>query len=281
MTVDGKPRPELLASIVAATKSAVQERAVAKPLRELEKVRGQTIADGARFIAALRKEDRYNVIAECKRRSPSKGVLSESYSPSEIASSYANAGAAAISVLTESAFFDGELEHLEAVRNAVDLPVLRKDFILTDYQLLEASVAGADAVLLIAAILDAMELRDLMQQAKEYGLAVLTEVHNTEELARSLEAGADIVGVNNRDLRTFAVDLEASEVLIQEMPQDVTAVAESGLTSASDLIALRRTGYHAFLIGGAFMSTPMPSEALADLLRDISQQTTESGYGAS
>ena len=281
MTVDGKPRPELLAAIVAGTKTAVQERAVAKPLRELEKARGQTIADGARFIAALRKEDRYNVIAECKRRSPSKGVLSESYSPSDIASGYANAGAAAISVLTESAFFDGELEHLEAVRDVVDLPVLRKDFILTDYQLLEACVAGADAVLLIAAILDAMELRDLMQQAKEYGLAVLTEVHNTEELARSLEAGADIVGVNNRDLRTFAVDLEVSQVLMQEIPQYVTAVAESGLTSASDLIALRRIGYHAFLIGGAFMSTPMPGEALADLLRDISQQTMESGYGAS
>ena len=112
-------------------------------------------------------------------------------------------------------------------------------------------------------------------------MAVLTEVHNTEELARSLEAGADIVGVNNRDLRTFAVDLEVSQVLMQEMPQDVTAVAESGLASASDLIALRRIGYHAFLIGGAFMSTPMPGEALADLLRDISQQTTESGYGAS
>lgn len=281
MTVDGKPRPELLAAIVAGTKTAVQERAVAKPLRELEKARGQTIADGARFIAALRKEDRYNVIAECKRRSPSKGVLNESYSPSDIASGYANAGAAAISVLTESAFFDGELEHLKAVREVVDLPVLRKDFILTDYQLLEACVAGADAVLLIAAILDAMELRDLMQQAKEYGLAVLTEVHNTEELARSLEAGADIVGVNNRDLRTFAVDLEVSQVLIQKIPQDVTAVAESGLTSASDLIALRRIGYHAFLIGGAFMSTPMPGEALADLLRDISQQTMESGYGAS
>lgn len=281
MTVDGKPRPELLAAIVAGTKTAVQERAVAKPLRELEKARGQTIADGARFIAALRKEDRYNVIAECKRRSPSKGVLSEVYNPSDIATGYANAGAAAISVLTESAFFDGELEHLKAVRDAVDLPVLRKDFILTDYQLLEACVAGADAVLLIAAILNASELRHLMRQAKGYGLAVLTEVHDTEELSRSLDAGAEIIGVNNRDLRTFAVDLEASEMLMRKIPQDVTAVAESGLTSASDLIALRRIGYHAFLIGGAFMSTPMPGEALADLLRDISQQTMESGYGAS
>ncbi len=280
MTLDGKPRPDLLAAIVAATKTGVQERAVAKPLRELEKARGQRIADGRRFIAELRKEGRYNVIAECKRRSPSKGVLSEAYNPSDIASGYANAGAAAISVLTEPAFFDGELEHLEVVRNAVGLPVLRKDFIVTDYQLLEACVAGADAVLLIAAILDASELRHLMRRAKDYGLAVLTEVHDTEELSRSLEAGADIVGVNNRDLRTFIVDLEASEVLMREIPQDVTAVAESGLTSASDLIALRRAGYHAFLIGGAFMSAPVPGEALANLLRDAHQQMTVSGYGA-
>ena len=280
MTLDGKPRPDLLAAIVAATKTGVQERAVAKPLRELEKARGQRIADGRRFIAELRKEGRYNVIAECKRRSPSKGVLSEAYNPADIASGYANAGAAAISVLTEPAFFDGELEHLEVVRNAVGLPVLRKDFIVTDYQLLEACVAGADAVLLIAAILDASELRHLMRRAKDYGLAVLTEVHDTEELSRSLEAGADIVGVNNRDLRTFTGDLEAAEVLMREIPQDVTAVAESGLTSASDLIALRRAGYHAFLIGGAFMSAPVPGEALANLLRDAHQQMTVSGYGA-
>ena len=280
MTLDVKPRADLLAAIVAATKTAVQDRAVAKPLRELEKARGQKIADGRRFITELRKEDRYNVIAECKRRSPSKGVLSATYNPADIATGYANAGAAAISVLTEPAFFDGELEHLEAVRNAVDLPVLRKDFIVTGYQLLEACLAGADAVLLIAAILDASELRHLMRQAKDYGLAVLTEIHDTEELSRSLEAGADIVGVNNRDLRTFAVDLEASEVLMGEIPQDVTAVAESGLTSASDLIALRRAGYHAFLIGGAFMSTPVPGEALANLLRDTHQQMSVSGYGA-
>lgn len=280
MTLDVKPRRDLLAAIVAATKTAVQDRAVAKPLRELEKARGQKIADGRRFITELRKEDRYNVIAECKRRSPSKGVLSATYNPADIATGYANAGAAAISVLTEPAFFDGELEHLEVVRNAVGLPVLRKDFIVTDYQLLEACVAGADAVLLIAAILDASELRHLMRRAKDYGLAVLTEVHDTEELSRSLEAGADIVGVNNRDLRTFTVDLEASEVLMREIPQDVTAVAESGLTSASDLIALRRAGYHAFLIGGAFMSAPVPGEALANLLRDAHQQMTVSGYGA-
>ncbi len=280
MTLDDRSRPDLLTAIVAATKTAVQDRADAKPLRELEKARGQRMSDGRRFVSELRRKDRYNVIAECKRRSPSKGVLSQTYNPSDIAFSYANAGAVAISVLTEPAFFDGSLEHLEAVRRAVELPVLRKDFIVTDYQLLEACVAGADAVLLIAAILEAAELRHLMRQAKSYGLAVLTEVHDAEELSRSLESGADVVGVNNRDLRTFEVDLEASEVLMQQIPKDVTAVAESGLNNATDLIRLRRAGYHAFLIGGAFMRRPVPGEALANLLRDVHQAVTGSGDGA-
>ena len=262
-------RPDLLTAIVAATKRAVQDRTVAVPFRELEKSWGKRVPDGRRFVEGLRRLDRYNVIAECKRRSPSRGVLSDVYDPSDIASGYAHAGAAAVSVLTEPAFFDGRLEHLEAVREAVELPLLRKDFIVTDYQLLEACVAGADAVLLIAAILDTSELRRLLRQAKDYGLAVLTEVHNAEELSRSLEAGAEVIGVNNRDLRSFDVDLEASEVLMEQIPADVTAVAESGLTSACELIGLRRAGYHAFLIGGAFMCQPVPGEALSDLLRDV------------
>jgi len=132
MTLEDRFQPNLLTAIVAATKTAVQERATVKPLRELEKVHGQGRPDGGRFVAELRRKDRYNVIAECKRRSPSKGVLSDTYDPSEIASGYANAGAAAISVLTEPSFFDGNLEHLEAVRKAVAVPVLRKDFIVTD-----------------------------------------------------------------------------------------------------------------------------------------------------
>ena len=279
MTLEDRSQPNLLTAIVAATKTAVQERATVKPLRELEKVHGQGRPDGGRFAAELRRKDRYNVIAECKRRSPSKGVLSHRYDPAEIASGYANAGAAAISVLTEPSFFDGNLEHLETVRQAVTVPVLRKDFIVTDYQLLEACAAGADAVLLIAAILETSELRDLMRRAKDYGLAVLTEVHDAEELSRSLEAGADIVGVNNRDLRTFDVDLEASEALRQQIPPEVTAVSESGLTSASDLIGLRRAGYHAFLIGGAFMCRDVPGEALADLLRNVHQEMAVSGDG--
>lgn len=271
--------PDVLAAIVAATKTAVQERAAAVPLREMEKLLGQRLPDGRGFVAELRRADRYNVIAECKRRSPSKGILSQVYKPTDIAAGYARAGAAAISVLTEPAFFDGCLEHLEAVRKAVGVPVLRKDFIVAEYQLLEACVAGADAVLLIVAILDRSELRYLLRKAKDYGLAVLTEVHDSEELSRALEAGADVVGVNNRDLRSFDVDLEASEVLMQRIPQDVTAVAESGLTSAADLIGLRRAGYHAFLIGGAFMRQPVPGDALATLLRDVHLEVRKPGDG--
>lgn len=279
MKMEVSSPPDVLAAIVAATKTAVQERAAAVPLREMEKLLGQRLPDGLGFVAELRRPDRYNVIAECKRRSPSKGILSQVYKPTDIAAGYARAGAAAISVLTEPAFFDGCLEHLEAVRKAVGVPVLRKDFIVAEYQLLEACVAGADAVLLIVAILDRSELRYLLRKAKDYGLAVLTEVHDSEELSRALEAGADVVGVNNRDLRSFDVDLEASEVLMQRIPQDVTAVAESGLTSAADLIGLRRAGYHAFLIGGAFMRQPVPGDALATLLRDVHLEVRKPGDG--
>lgn len=279
MKTQDSSRPDLLTAIVAATKKTVQDRTAAVPLRELKKARGHRLPDGQKFVAELRRADRYNVIAECKRRSPSKGVFSDVYDPTDIASGYANAGAAAISVLTEPAFFDGQLEHLEAVRKVVEVPLLRKDFIVTDYQLLEACVAGADAVLLIAAILDTSELRSLLTQAKDYGLAVLTEVHDAEELSRSLDAGADVVGVNNRDLRNFDVDLEASEELMQQIPQDVTAVSESGLTNAADLIGLRRAGYHAFLIGGAFMCRPVPGDALANLLRDVHLEMRKPGDG--
>ncbi len=279
MKTEDSSRPDLLAAIVAATKTAVRERSEVVSLDELEKAQGERIPDGRRFVAELRRKDRYNVIAECKRRSPSKGVFCDLYDPTGIASGYAAAGAVAISVLTEPAFFDGDLKHLEAVRNAVGLPVLRKDFIVTDYQLREACVAGADAVLLIAAILEPSELRCLLKQAKDYGLAVLTEVHDVEELSRALDAGADVIGVNNRDLRSFDVDLEASELLMKRIPQDVTAVAESGLTSASDLIGLRRAGYHAFLIGGAFMCRTVPGDALADLLRDVDLEIGKLGDG--
>jgi indole-3-glycerol phosphate synthase len=195
-------------------------------------------------------------------------VLRTTYDPAAIARAYASAGAAAISVLTEPTFFDGALDHLRAVRESVDLPVLRKDFIVDAYQLVEARAAGADAVLLIVAALDDDALTDLSRAACDLGLDVLVEVHDEHELDRALAAGATLVGVNNRNLRTLAVDVEASFRLAARMPAGVLAVAESGLRTGADVRRLREVGYRAFLIGERFMSAADPGAALAGLLED-------------
>ncbi len=194
------------------------------------------------------------MIAECKRRSPSKGVLAATYDPVAIARSYEAGGAVAISVLTEPTFFDGALEHLAAVRHAVSLPLLRKDFIVDDYQLFEARANGADAILLIVAALDQATLGRLQQRAWDLGLAALVEVHDEEELTRATDAGARIIGVNNRNLRTLSVDTEASYRLAMRMPKGVIAVSESGLQTRDDVDRLSAAGYQAFLIGERFMT---------------------------
>ncbi len=259
--------PDLLAAIVAATRREVllREEQVSRAALERAAARRAPRADA--FRAGLAAGGRFNVIAECKRRSPSRGVLRADYRPERIAREYAGAGAAAVSVLTEPTFFDGKLSDLAAVRAATELPLLRKDFIVSRYQLLEARVAGADAVLLIVAALDESRLRLLHGAAAEYELAVLVEVHDAAELSRALDAGARIVGVNNRDLRTLEVDIEASHALIEEIPAATVSVAESGLRSALDLVELRRAGYDAFLIGESLMTRESPGEALAALLR--------------
>jgi indole-3-glycerol phosphate synthase len=208
-----------------------------------------------------------NVIAECKRRSPSKGVLAEHYDPARIAQAYTEGGAAAISVLTEPSFFDGALEHLAAVRAVTDVPLLRKDFTIDRYQLLEASVTGADAVLLIVAALAQGDLVRLQQQAWDLGLAVLVEVHDEAELDRAVAAGARLIGVNNRNLRTLAVDVEASRRLAARIPASAVAVSESGLTSQDELRALSALGYRAFLMGERFMTDPDPAGAIARMVR--------------
>jgi indole-3-glycerol phosphate synthase len=207
-----------------------------------------------------------NVIAECKRRSPSKGVLLDVYDPVAMATQYERGGAAAISVLTEPTFFDGSLDHLASVRASVGLPLLRKDFIVDDYQLLEARAAGADAVLLIVAALAQHELVRLQARAVDLGLAALVEVHDEVELSRAIDAGAAIIGVNNRNLRTLTVDLDASFRLVSRMPKDVVAVSESGLQSRQDLDKLASAGYHAYLIGERFMTAIDPAGAVAELI---------------
>ena len=264
---------DLLAAIVAATERTVDVRAEREPLAQLRARVERISADDRRprpsFSEALSRRDRLNVIAECKRRSPSKGVLRAEYDPVAIAKGYTDAGAAAISVLTEPTFFDGALDHLAAVHAAVDVPVLRKDFIVSEYQVLEARAAGASAMLLIVAALTPAELRNLTMAAEKSGLDVLVEVHNAEELAIAADAGATIIGVNNRNLRTLEVDVKASEELIARMPKGAIAISESGLRTEDDLIRLRALGYQAFLVGERFMATPDPGAALKELLAGV------------
>ena len=272
----GAPVPataDLLATIVAATRRIVEVREQREPLSVLAaraerrpaavgRFRGALVGDGLQPVPANPR-----IIAECKRRSPSRGVLRREYDPVAIAIGYEKAGAAAISVLTEPTFFDGALDHLRAIREAVALPLLRKDFIVSEYQLFEARAAGADAVLLIVAALDAQTMAGLHHRAAALGLDVLVEVHNADELAAALDAGAQIVGVNNRNLRTLEVDVTASETLAARIPRGIIRVSESGLKTAADLERLSQLGYHAFLIGERFMTEPDPSAALKALLQ--------------
>ena len=265
-TPHSDPGPDLLATIVAATRQAVRGRRQVEPERVLASRVPAGLDGKARFEAALSASGRPNVIAECKRRSPSRGILRRDYRPEAIAAAYERNGAAAVSVLTEPTFFDGSLDHLRAVRAAVRIPVLRKDFIVSPYQLLEAATAGADAVLLIAAALDDADLGALHPRATELGLGVLVEVHDADELDRAARAGATVIGVNNRNLRTLAVDVEASHRLAPQMPPGAIGVAESGLRTSADVARLGAAGYSAFLIGETFMTAPDPGAALRGLL---------------
>ncbi len=266
---------DLLATIVAATRRIVEVRQAEEPMTALAQRAASRSSREGRFQTALSDPGGYNVIAECKRRSPSRGVLREHYDPVAIATGYADAGAAAISVLTEPTFFDGSLEHLQAVTAAVDVPVLRKDFVISEYQLLEAKAASADAVLLIVAALRPAELKVLHDHARRFGLDVLVEVHDATELAIAIDAGARIVGVNNRNLRTLQVDVHASETLIGLMPTGIVAVSESGLKTAADLQRLKALGYSAFLIGERFMAAADPGSELKNLLATAAAETKD------
>jgi indole-3-glycerol phosphate synthase len=257
---------DLLATIVAATRRIVEVRQAKEPLAALAERAAAAPSRTGRFQAALSRAGAMNVIAECKRRSPSRGVLRPDYDPVAIAAGYEQGGAAAISVLTEPTFFDGSLEHLIAVRAAVEVPILRKDFVVSEYQLLEAKAAGADAILLIVAALRPVELKVLHDHARRHGLDALVEVHNETELAIAVDAGARIIGVNNRNLRTLEVDVHASETLIAQIPSGVVAISESGLKTSDDLRRLHALGYHAFLIGERFMAAAEPGEQLRELL---------------
>lgn len=261
---DRMPAADLLETIVAATRRIVEVRAAAVPVDVLE--RGITRTPrGDAFGAALGDSPAPRVIAECKRRSPSRGILRSDYDPAAHATAYVRAGAAAVSVLTEPTFFDGDLAHLRRIRAAVSVPLLRKDFIVSRYQLVEAAASGADAALLIAGALDGETLRALLGEGRALGLELLVEVHDATELDRALAAGASIVGVNSRNLRTLEVDLDVLERMAGALPENVLAVAESGIRTRGDIDRLAARGYDAFLVGERLIAETDPGAALKEL----------------
>ena len=220
------------------------------------------------FVGALRGRVAAGdaaVIAEIKKASPSKGVLRERFEPATIAADYARHGAACLSVLTDRQFFQGAPEYLQAARGACALPALRKDFIVDAWQLPESRAMGADAILLIAACLDDAQMADFEAEAQALGLAVLVEVHDGAELDRALRMATPLIGVNNRNLRTFEVSLENTLGLLDRMPADRLLVTESGIRNRDDVARMRSAGVHAFLVGETFMRAPEPGESLAAL----------------
>lgn len=254
--------PDILARIVTAKQETLP--ALRARRAELERQAEATRTGRRPFAAALRQAPPA-IISEVKKASPSRGVLAADFRPVETGLAYEAAGAAAISVLTDGPFFQGSLEDLEAVRAAVKIPVLRKDFTIDELHVVEAAAHGADAILLIAAILDTAKMRRYRELATELGLATLVEVHTGEELARVIDSGAEIIGVNNRDLHTFEVSLEVSLELAEKIPAGATKVAESGIHGAADVARLRAAGYHAFLVGEHLMKSADARAALEAL----------------
>lgn len=238
---------------------------VSVPAVDLRRAAEARRADRRDFAAALRAK-RPAIISEIKKASPSKGLLSPDFRPADLARQYELGGAAAISVLTDREFFQGSLDDLRVVRAACGLPVIRKDFTLTDYHVLESAAVGADAILLIVAILEDDALRSLREMAEALGLAVLVEAHNEQELGRAVLSGARIIGVNNRDLNTFQVSLETSERLGKHIPADVIKVSESGIFNADDIQRLMNAGYDAFLVGEHLVKSGDATKALRELV---------------
>jgi len=258
--------PVFLDQIVRSTREKVVEARSAANLRDLERRAEQHVPRGFRRALEARSQAGIAVIAELKKASPSKGLIRADFRPAELARELESAGATALSVLTDEQFFQGSLENLRAASAAVKIPCLRKDFIVDEFQLLEARANCADAVLLIVAALTQAELAMLAHSARERGLDVLCEVHDGDELQRALDADCDLIGVNSRDLRTFKVDLETALHLAAKFPANVLRVAESGIHSGADVAQLRAAGYHAFLVGESLMRAERPGDALRELI---------------
>ncbi len=261
---------DILERIVAVKhEEVVAAKAKVDAVRMRARARERT--DVRDFVGALRTKlgaGQAAVIAEAKKASPSKGLLRDPFDPATIASSYARHGAACLSVLTDERFFQGGQWALEAARGACSLPVLRKDFIVDAYQIDEARAMGADAILLIAACLDDARMADFEAHAHTLRMAVLVEVHDAAELERALRLATPLVGVNNRNLRTFDVSLDTTLSLLENMPAERIVITESGIASAEDVARMRARGVHTFLVGEAFMRQPDPGMALAALFDD-------------
>jgi indole-3-glycerol phosphate synthase len=258
---------DILNRILAAKIEEVAAARAAVPLDEVRK-RVLTATPPRDFVGALRaRRDAGGaaVIAEIKRASPSRGVLRQDFDPAAIARSYAAHGAACLSVLTDRQFFQGAPEHLSVAREACGLPVLCKDFMIDPYQLQAARALGADCVLLIAAALDDAQMRELEAGAQDAGMAVLVEVHDADELERALALATPLIGINNRDLRTFETRLETTLALLPRVPADRLVITESGILAREHVARMREAGVHAFLVGEAFMRAPDPGAALAAL----------------
>jgi indole-3-glycerol phosphate synthase len=270
--------PVSLDSIVAATRQRLSQRASEhisasrrdSDLRALERAAAEHTPRGFRNQLRRVSQDgvAIAVIAELKKASPSKGLIRADFRPSELAQDLERAGAAALSVLTDEQFFQGSLEYLRQASSSSSLPCLRKDFIVDEFQIVEARAHRADAILLIVAALDQKELVSLAGIARSYSLDVLCEAHDEQELQRALDAGCDLIGVNSRNLRTFEVNLETAFRLVDKMPTTCVRVAESGIQSGADLVRLRSAGYEAFLIGESLMKAEHPGEALAGLMEE-------------
>lgn len=248
--------PDILSKIVARKR---EEIPLLDPrLAEFERRASDQLGRQRGFSSSLRIRSVISpaIISEIKKASPSRGILSENFDPVQIARIYELGGAAALSVLTDHDFFQGRIEDLVAARGAVGLPVIRKDFTISEKQIIEAAAHGADAILLIAAILTTAEMRRFREFANSLGLDVLVEVHDGEELDRVIDSGATIIGVNNRDLRTFEVKLETSLELASKMPANALRVSESGIFTRDHIETLRSAGYHAFLVGESLMRNP-------------------------
>jgi len=258
---------DILDKIVATKREEIAAALAVRPLAQVEAEAASQPA-ARDFVGAIRRKigcGQPAVIAEIKKASPSKGVIRPDFHPAEIARSYADHGAACLSVLTDRQYFQGCPEYLQAARAACDLPVLRKDFMVDAYQVAEARAMGADCILLIAAALSLPEMQALEAQAHSYGMAVLVEVHNGEELDAALQLQTPLLGINNRNLRTFDVTLETTLGLLARIPTGRIVVTESGILKPEDVALMRANQVNAFLVGEAFMRAPSPGEELARL----------------